>query len=101
MSSPFGLGLGQSYYERSGGDWYAVLRLEGCDDAPMSADTEGALRPLVVERLRAWLPDARVDPMGDLLEALGQPRGARVTATRRAACEAALVWVESGVWKEA
>jgi hypothetical protein len=101
MSSPFGLGLGQSYYERSGGDWCAVLRLEGCDGGEMVALIEEDLRAAVVERLRAWLPDARVDALGDLLEALGQPRGARVTATRRAACEAALVWVESGAWKEA
>lgn len=100
-AGPFAPMVGQGYYERSGGDWAARLSLDGVSGEEIIAPTEEGLRALVVERLRAWLPDARVDPMGDLLEALGQGRGPRVTAARRAACEAALVWVESGAWKEA
>jgi hypothetical protein len=99
-AGPFVPATGQDYCERSGGDWAARLSLDGVSGEEMAAPTEEDLRALVVARLRAWLPDARVDAMGDLLEALGQARGARVTATRRASCEAALALVESGAWKE-
>jgi hypothetical protein len=98
--SPFAVGAGQSYFERSGGDWTARLQIPGCDPEPMVATTEPALRALTLARLRAWLPTAGADALGDLLEALGEPRGRLSTATRRAACEAALLEVEAGAWLE-
>jgi hypothetical protein len=98
--SPFPLGSGQSYYERSDGLWAARIQLPGHSPEYLLAASEPALRAAVVAGLRAWAASAGVDALGDLLEALGQPRGARATATRRSACEAALAWVESGAWLE-
>jgi hypothetical protein len=99
-AGPFAAPSSQVYEQRSGGDWTARLQLTGCDPEPILADTEPALRAVVLARLRAWLPTAGADAMGDLLEALGEPRGRLSTATRRAACEAALLEVESGAWLE-
>lgn len=81
----------QAYHQAAPSLWRAQLAIGGAQigDA-IEAASEPALRALVVERLRAWSATAGADDLGELLEQAGQPRGARVTATRRVAVEALL-----------
>jgi hypothetical protein len=98
--SPFTLGAGQSYFERSGGDWYARLDLPGMEPTTFTAVDEASLRRHVVAALRVWVASAGADQIGVFMDSVGAPRGPRILLSRRTAAEAAIDRVASGLWKE-
>lgn len=87
----------QAYYRDAEGQWRADLALQGVHVASLSADSDRELTQAVCERLRLWVASADVDGLGELLEQLGEPSGAPVLATRRLACEARLLAIETGL----